>query len=103
MFEILDPGSSVRVARNLCALGIMTKAPQPGRVKTRLSPPLTSEEAAELNACFLRDLSMSILQASQTSPSQGVAVYTPIGSEGVYQHLIPGDFFLLPQRGNDFA
>lgn len=102
MFEILDP-SSPRVAPNLCALGIMTKAPQAGKVKTRLNPPLTLEEAAELNACFLRDLSMSILQATQLSPSQPVAVYTPVGSEAAYQHLLPGDFFLLPQRGDDFT
>jgi len=34
--------------------GVMTKAPQAGRVKTRWSA-LTPEEAAELNKCFLRD------------------------------------------------
>ena len=37
----------------------MTKAPQAGRVKTRLIPPLTPEEAAELNKCFLRDTAVS--------------------------------------------
>src|SRR5438093_7715806 len=39
----------------LCALAVMTKAPQAGKVKTRLVPPLTPDEAAALNICFLRD------------------------------------------------
>jgi uncharacterized protein len=38
----------------------MTKAPQAGQVKTRLVPPLTPEEAAELNKCFLRDTAAAI-------------------------------------------
>jgi glycosyltransferase A (GT-A) superfamily protein (DUF2064 family) len=54
-FRILDPNSPERMARGLCALAVMTKAPQAGRVKTRLVPPLTAEEAAELNKCFLCD------------------------------------------------
>jgi rSAM/selenodomain-associated transferase 1 len=32
------------------------KAPEPGRVKTRLIPPLTSGEAAELHSAFVEDL-----------------------------------------------
>ena len=50
--KILDPNSRSAVPPDLCALGIMTKAPQPGKVKTRLSPPLTPDEAAELNIVF---------------------------------------------------
>src|SRR3954447_10040498 len=103
MSQILDPNSPARVAPRLCALGIMTKAPLPGKVKTRLSPPLTPEEAAELNACFLRDLSMSILHATETAPAQGVAVYTPAGEEKLYENILPKDFLLLPQRGDDFG
>jgi glycosyltransferase A (GT-A) superfamily protein (DUF2064 family) len=33
----------------------MVKSPRAGAVKTRLVPPLTSEEAAALSLCFLRD------------------------------------------------
>src|SRR5205814_8348477 len=54
-FRVLDPNLPGRMARGLCALAVMSKAPQAGRVKTRLVPPLTPEEAAELNKCFLRD------------------------------------------------
>jgi len=81
----------------------MTKAPRPGQVKTRLVPPLTPEEAAELNAAFLRDLSMSILRACEMSPAQAIAVYTPPGSESAYQDILPSEFNLLPQRGDNFG
>ena len=58
--QILNPAGTPQLTRKVCALGIMTKAPQAGKVKTRLIPPLTAEEAAELNICFLRDLGRSI-------------------------------------------
>jgi rSAM/selenodomain-associated transferase 1 len=38
-----------------CALVIVGKAPRAGRTKTRLVPPLTAAEAAELSAAFLLD------------------------------------------------
>ena len=87
----------------------MTKAPQPGKVKTRLVPPLTPAEAAKLNACFLRDLGASIsrccrgLRSSQKSTAFGVAVYTPISSEKIYENILPPDFLLVPQRGESFG
>ncbi len=81
----------------------MTKAPQPGKVKTRLSPPLTLEEAASLNICFLRDLARSISQACVQSPGVGVGIYTPVGSEGAYENVLPSDFLLIPQRGTHFG
>ncbi len=81
----------------------MTKAPRAGQVKTRLVPPLTSEEAAELNAAFLRDLSISILRACEMSPARAVAVYTPPGSEAVYENILPCEFMLVRQRGESFG
>ena len=100
---ILDPAEPGTFPPQLCALGIMTKVPQPGRVKTRLTPPLTPEEAAELNKCFLRDLAQSITEATAQSPSRGIGVYTPPGGESAYEAVLPADFFLIPQRGNDFG
>ena len=80
----------------------MTKVPVPGKVKTRLSPPLTPEQAAELNICFLRDISMSIVRASETSPARGVAVYTG-GPPNEYRKILPNEFLFVPQRGDDFG
>ena len=89
--------------REFCALAVMTKAPAPGNVKTRLSPPLTPEEAAELNACFLRDISLSIAIATELSSARGIGVYTPSGSEAIYDSLLPPSFELLAQRGQSFG
>jgi uncharacterized protein len=38
------------------ALIIFAKAPEPGQVKTRLSPPLTSDQAARLHEAFMLDV-----------------------------------------------
>lgn len=81
----------------------MTKAPEPGKVKTRLTPPLTAEEAAGLNICFLRDVAESILAATAQTPARGIGIYTPHGAESAYANILPELFFLLPQRGNDFG
>ena len=67
-FRVLDPNLPDCRARGLCALAVMTKAPQAGRVKTRLVPPLTPEEAAELNKCFLRDTATAISNAGSRRP-----------------------------------
>ncbi len=112
-FRILDPNIPDSGARGVCALAVMTKAPQAGRVKTRLIPPLTPEEAAELNKCFLRDTAAAISNASvhhrsgnareAATAARGIAVYTPIGAELAYNDILPGDFSLLPQRGEKFG
>ncbi len=87
----------------------MTKAPRAGAVKTRLQPPLTAAEAAALNACFLRDTATSISQVCCSgglrSPiiARGVGVFTPLGSENDYAEILPREFDLLLQRGNDFG
>jgi rSAM/selenodomain-associated transferase 1 len=102
-FQILDPSGAARVPAKLCALGVMTKAPYAGKVKTRLTPPLTPVEAAKFNICFLRDLSASISQACGQSPAAGIGVFTPSGAEDIYNDILPKDFFLMPQRGDSFG
>ena len=81
----------------------MTKVPAPGQVKTRLTPPLTAEEAAGLNICFLQDVAESIADATTISSSCGVGVYTPRGEEAAYANILPRNFFLIPQRGDGFG
>src|SRR5947207_10007701 len=102
-FRILDPTFRDQLPPASCALAVMTKAPHPGRVKTRLVPPLTPDQAAELNKCFLRDTATAIVSAGSrqcegtdvshseaaTVPALGVAVYTPVGAESAYQDILP--------------
>src|SRR5438874_3557914 len=111
-FLVLDPNFPDRRARGLCALGVMTKAPQAGRVKTRMIPPLMPEEAAELNRCFLRDTAAAIStacsrrpvgDARKTARASAIAVYTPFGAESAYNDILPTGFSLLPQRGDKFG
>jgi rSAM/selenodomain-associated transferase 1 len=102
-FRVLDPTVPASIPRQHCALAVMTKAPQPGQVKTRLIPPLTSHEAAELNKCFLRDTAIAISAAAMSHPVCGVAVFTPLGAESAYADILPPDFVLLPQRGEHFG
>src|SRR5947208_13167067 len=102
LHRVLDPGNPPQIGKNICALAVMTKAPQAGRVKTRLTPPLSPEEAAALNICFLRDTAAAIAQTTSEKNAQGVAVYTPVGAEAAYIGILPNEFVLVPQRGDAF-
>src|SRR5438477_638858 len=101
IFRVLNSGGKCFVAAPRFALAIMTKAPRAGTVKTRLQPPLTPSEAAELNTCFLRDIAAVISAAGERS--QGVGVFTPARSEKEYEGILPSHFDLIPQRGNGFG
>jgi len=102
-FRVLDPNVPSQNARGLCALAVMTKAPQAGQVKTRLVPPLKPDEAAALNKCFLRDTAAAISNAATSKDACGIGVYTPTGAESVYADILPTNFSLLPQRGAQFG
>lgn len=106
--RLLDPETPARIPPKSCALAIMTKAPRAGHVKTRLVPPLTPQEAATLNTCFLRDTANAISTAAHIGNEDGekgygVAVYTPVGSEELYLEIVPPEFGLIPQRGQGFG
>jgi rSAM/selenodomain-associated transferase 1 len=101
--RVLDPGKPEQRLAGLCALAVMTKAPQAGKVKTRLTPPLSSEEAAALNTCFLRDTAEAITKTAQNGSARGIAVYTPVGAEAAYAGILPEEFELVPQRGDPFG
>jgi uncharacterized protein len=81
----------------------MAKAPRPGKVKTRLSPPLTPDQASALNICFIRDTTENIQQVTESSCSAGLVAYTPVGDESAFDGLLPSGFRLLAQRGDGFG
>ncbi len=112
MHRVLDRQRGNQISAGLCALAIMTKAPRAGVVKTRLQPPLTPEEAADLNICFLRDIAEAISRATcscglrtpeQNTIARGVGIFTPEGSEKEYADILPVDFDLIPQHGDGFG
>ena len=102
-YKVLQPGKPAGVREGCCALVVMAKAPRPGKVKTRLSPPLTSDQASALNICFIKDTTENIQQVTKASNSAGLVAYTPIGDEAAFDGLLPGGFQLLAQRGDGFG
>ena len=77
----------------------MAKAPRAGEVKTRLCPPLTPEEAAELYRCFLHDTLDKVRACSAAIP---VLSYAPPSARDIFTALAPG-FTLIPQHGDDLG
>jgi uncharacterized protein len=82
------------------AVAIMAKAPQPGQVKTRLCPPLSHSEAAQLYQCFLVD---KIAQVNGLHGGAPVVSYSPDESKPMFTDLTPSHFTLIPQRGDDLG
>ena len=78
----------------------MAKVPIAGEVKTRLSPPLTPEQAAELARCFLED---RVEQLRGLPASDRLVAFTPPERAAELRALLPGDVRLLPQRGADLG
>lgn len=99
-YPILSPDHPIPALAHLCALAVMAKAPRPGKVKTRLSPPLTLDQTAELNTRFLRDTTENL---AAIPGSAGLISYTPVGDEALFAGLLPETFALVPQRGNGFG
>ena len=102
-FHILDPSRADAAFAGRCALTVMAKAPIAGKVKTRLSPPLTSAQAAELNACFLRDTVANLALAATRAPAEVVISYTPVGEEAAFVGVVPDGTLFVPQRGVSFG
>lgn len=82
------------------AILVLAKAPEPGRVKTRLCPPLTHEQSADLAAAALLD---SIAAASAVPGSQAVVVLTGSLHRAARRAEITAalaGLTVLPQRGD---
>jgi len=71
-----------------CAIAVMAKAPLPGAVKTRLVPPLRSDEAAALGASFLRDVTENVALAARDAAIHGYVAYAPSGSERLFDGML---------------
>jgi len=81
------------------AVAIMAKAPRAGEVKTRLCPPLSLTDAAELYRRFLLD---KIEQVRSLRTASLAIAYTPAEARVFFEEVAPG-FVLVPQRGADLG
>ena len=77
-------------------LGIFAKQPLPGRVKTRLCPPFSHEQAAQLYQTCLEETVAAMAQA----PAERVLFYD--GDRNFFEQTFPG-LRLLPQSGGDLG
>ena len=82
------------------ALIVAAKNPAPGEVKTRLSPPFTHEETAELYRCFLLD---AFDQCGRLDGVQVTVAYFPPQAQASFEKLVPSYFQALPQSGADLG
>jgi len=120
-------GPATAVAPGSHAVVVMAKAPVSGAVKSRLVPPLTEDEAAALNRCFIRDVCASIEAAAAIVAADenadiargnaivvggngdfaggnarivGMIAYTPAGAQTAFDGLVSASFKFIEQRGD---
>jgi len=85
--------------RGTHAVVVMARAPQAGKVKTRLCPPLTREQAACLYECLLQD---SLHHLGSTAQWDLWIAYTR-GSRDYFEANVGPVYSLLRQRGNSLG
>ncbi len=76
---------------------VLAKAPVPGRVKTRLTPPFTPQEAALLAEAALADTLEAGARASFARHT--LAIDDPRAAPGALRAELPARFEVSPQRG----
>jgi uncharacterized protein len=81
------------------ALVFMAKWPQAGRAKTRLAPPLTPSEAAELARCFLLDT----LDTAATVGADCWIAFAPAASSDDFRRLVGPEIGLIPAEFDSFG
>ena len=81
-------------------LVVMAKAPVPGKVKTRLTPPFTPQEAVELYKCFLQD---RVREMGRLSGIDLAVAYTPADSRDTFVQISGNGFQLFAQKGEDLG
>ena len=79
---------------------IMSKAPIPGRVKTRLSPSISPSICAQLHEAFLRD---TVRNAALLSGTRLIISYAPDSSLSFFRNVAPNGCELVPQGAGNLG
>lgn len=90
-------------ANRSCGIAVMAKASAPGRVKTRLVPPLSHDEAAYLNTAFLQDVAGNLLATGRIVDMSGYMAFGPPGSESFFASILPHGIGLIEAWFPDFG
>ena len=86
--------------RSGSAIAIMAKEPEPGKVKTRLCPPLTPREAADLYCAFLLD---TVGLISETPGADLFLAYDPQTAREFFSQMFPRPVECIPQGTGDLG
>lgn len=81
------------------ALVVVAKRPAAGATKTRLCPPLTARQAADLYEAFLRD-TLDLVRGVRDVDR--FIAFAPESDEPYFQSITP-DFWRVPQEGGDLG
>ncbi|MBO1224719.1 MAG: TIGR04282 family arsenosugar biosynthesis glycosyltransferase [Candidatus Scalindua sediminis] len=84
-------------------LVVFVKDPIPGRVKTRLTPRITPDEAAKLYKAFTIDIISNARKLKRNSVNNVTVAYTPIGAEKAFRKLVKQPTNFLPQKGKNLG
>jgi len=84
-------------------IAVFAKAPRPGLVKTRMSPPLSPEQAAALYRAMLDDVLATTAQLARRRGIDAVVCCYPEDSCREIAQWAPQQFRVVAQRGRDLA
>jgi len=86
------------------AVVLMSRAPIPGKTKTRLESHLKKEECAELHKAFLKDINAKFLNLKNENTRIDLYLsFTPKKAESSFLGLISSDFTRIPQIGSNLG
>lgn len=78
---------------------VFAKQPLPGAVKTRMCPPLSAEQAAELYACMLDDVLEASARACRELDLEAILTVHPAPAMAELAQRAPAPFRVVAQRG----
>ncbi len=84
-------------------LVVFAKSPQPGSVKTRLCPPFTPDEAADLYRCMLADVLDESARAAVALDLEAILAVDPPAARAALAAEAPRGFRALAQGGADLG
>lgn len=95
------PGAAaIEMTAGRVAVAAMAKVPVAGEVKTRLCPPLSLAQAAELARCLLAD---RVEQLAAMPTADRLVAFWPPEREADLRGLVPPGLRLVPQCGADLG
>jgi len=85
------------------AILVFAKAPRPGLVKTRMTPPFSPSEAAEFYACLLDDVLEATAESARRLGLDAVVAVHPAEACAEIARRAPPTFRVVAQCGQDLA